>query len=168
MRFTLFLVVLFAFTGFAAAEPKTKQFPLNQRIVEFCKKHMGEKVGDGQCGTLAVAAIAEAGGVPWRDSPNRSGDYIWGKLLCTLAGESPAPSVAILPGDIVQMRNVVIQYPGGTATTEHHTAIVKEYSESGDLVVFEQNGPTVVVCEGSLHIPDMRSGYMRIYRPIPR
>ena len=69
-----------ALTG-AADEPKEKEKSVNEKVVEFCKKHVGKEVGDGECTSLASAALKEAGAKPrsaFEDHPNR-GDYVWGE-----------------------------------------------------------------------------------------
>jgi hypothetical protein len=59
---------------------------LGEKVVKFCKDNKGKMVGDGECGTLAQAAIREAGGKrvdEFAESPG-PGDYAWGELVFVL------------------------------------------------------------------------------------
>ena len=59
---------------------------VRERVVKFCKDHKGEMVGDGECGTLAQAALREAGARPvneFAESPG-PGDFAWGELVFVL------------------------------------------------------------------------------------
>ena len=57
------LVVLTACGLSAAAEPAG----LGDRVVAFCKEHRGKRVGNGECTTLAAAALSAA--APERTAP---------------------------------------------------------------------------------------------------
>ena len=119
---------------------------LGEKVVKFCKENKGKMVGDGECGTLAQAAIREAGGRPvneFAESPG-PGDYAWGELVFVLEVKDgkkkrdPADAKA-RPGDVVQYRDAAFRKGGGIAIFPHHTAIVAEVKSNGDLVVYEQN-----------------------------
>ena len=70
-----------ALTSVPAQDPS-----LNQKIVQFCEAHIGQKVGDGECFALASHAFHEAGATRhFADSPNK-GDYVWGTLIVQVAG----------------------------------------------------------------------------------
>ena len=55
-------------------------------------------------------------------------------------------------------------------TFEHHTAIVSAVENDGKLVkIYHQNfGGKKVVMEGSLTLDDLKAGWIRVYRPIPK
>jgi hypothetical protein len=55
-------------------------------------------------------------------------------------------------------------------TFKHHTAMVSAVENSGKLVrIYHQNlGGKMVVLEGSLTLGDLKAGWIRVYRPIPK
>jgi len=142
------------------------RLPLNEQIVSFCQQAMGKQVGGGQCSHLADGAVTFAGARNWPGlTPRGSDDYVWGELVCVIEGNSRDFSKA-MPGDIIQMRGVQFEGASGRAWAEHHTAIVKELV-AGDIVTFEQNHKgQLFVVENTYHMAEMKSGWMRIYRPI--
>ena len=150
--------------------------PLNAKVVEFARSHLGEPVGDGICATLAIEAIKAAGAQ--RFPFERSGDYVWGEPVADLR--------TILPGDILQFRDAVFT---GTRTRDgvpmtyrdsyaHHTAIVAQVADKGRLVtIYQQNvvGPgedpadagkvrATLLRMTALH----KGGKIWAYRPVPR
>ncbi|HWE40674.1 MAG TPA: hypothetical protein VG406_29280, partial [Isosphaeraceae bacterium] len=136
----------------------------------------GEKVGDGQCITLAIEALRAAGA---HQPPIRGReDFVWGREVPKLADA--------LPGDILQFRDAVFKgtepLPGGgvlhtTSKYEHHTAVVaavKKTRKGLVLTILHQNaggsGATPaerqVVQEGTLRMADLRKGgTVRAFRP---
>jgi hypothetical protein len=147
------------------AEREAAAAALSEKIVSFCAQSMGKQVGPGECASLAEEAIVRAGGQGRaQDSPN-AGDYVWGKAVCIIEsnGKADAGVSDILPGDIIQLRDVVFD-DGRLAP--HHTAIVKEFRKrTGDLIVFEQNcNNQRFVIEGRYHLLGLKSGWMRVYR----
>jgi hypothetical protein len=146
----------------------------NQGVLAFAKTHIGTQVGNGQCGTLAYQALNNAGAANF-DVLGPTGDdadYVWGTRVATLTPASHA-TMGILPGDVIQFRNVLIKtvYPNGSWTSEqaaHHTAIVS--SVSGNTInVLEQNANGVLKVEqGSYNLSGLQQGTMWVYRPIPK
>ncbi|WP_422928804.1 hypothetical protein [Singulisphaera sp. PoT] len=150
--------------------------PLNQKVLDFSKDHLGKKVGDGSCVTLAVKALAEAGAYQFPLS-RRDGDYVWGEPVASFRDA--------LPGDILQFRDAVFQgkkrYRGGRWETwhhsyPHHTAVVSKVSDEGKTVlILHQNigraetddEAKKTVKEWTLK-PDslQKGGWVRIYRPV--
>src|SRR5262245_57969309 len=123
----------------AAAPPAAPIPPLNQKVLEFARDRIGEKVADGQCLSLAVEALRYAGANRYPFDPRE--DYVWGRPVASFR--------EAMPGDILQFRNAVFhgkrriskgrlvwwhqEYP-------HHTAIVREVSERGRVVaILHQN-----------------------------
>ena len=149
---------------------------LGEKVVKFCKENKGKMVGDGECGTLAQAAIREAGGRPvneFAESPG-PGDYAWGELVFVLEFKEgkrkrePADGKA-RPGDIIQYRDANFRKGGGIAIFPHHTAIVTEVKSNGDMVVFEQNMlGRKEVTQGTLSLAGMSGGWIRVYRPVAK
>lgn len=170
-------------TSTVAQQPKDKpkenaKETIGDRVVAFCKKHKGEKVGDGQCAALAIAALQDSGakkrGGP--DAPN-DGDYVWGELVFTLEITSKGPKAtgkvdAIKPGDIIQFRDskwvTVLGNRTSSTTALHHTAVVATVDKKSNMLgIYEQNSNgKKIVSESVLRLNDLREGRIRIYRPI--
>jgi hypothetical protein len=149
---------------------------VREKVVKFCKDHKGEMVGDGECGTLAQAALREAGAKPvneFAESPG-PGDFAWGDLVFSLEvtggkrKKEPADAKA-KPGDVIQYRDAAFRKGGGIALFPHHTAIVMEVKSNGDLVVYEQNNlGKKQVTQGTLNPGGLAAGWIRVYRPVSK
>ncbi len=164
-----------------ASEHDSKIPGLNQKIVSFCKKSLGKKVGDGQCADLAYQALTKSGAESpddFRDNP-LPGDYVWGDLIYGYkikGGQAleTGERKAVFPGDVIQMRDVIIEHEESndeyvtkeTIDADHHTAVVSSVSADGmTYQVIEQNANDVpTVSTGTLHLKDMKSGYILVYR----
>ena len=161
----------------AATPPAVPIPPLNQKVLEFTRERLGEKVDDGQCISLAVEALRYAGAKRYPFDP--SGDYVWGQPVASFK--------EALPGDILQFRNAVFQgkrwiskqrWVSWHQEYPHHTAIVSEVSEGGRVVaILHQNvgAPDAdaktkqVVQEASIRPESLQgSGAVAIFRPIAR
>ncbi len=140
--------------------------PVNEQVVEFARSKLGQKVGDGQCSTLAAEALRYAGG-----RIRQGDDGVWGDELKSLLNAKP--------GDIVQFENVVFQYTylredGATITQtntfEHHTAVITRVRKRGTkpiLVVLHQNvGGIQIVEEWTMNMAHKKRGTVKIYRPV--
>jgi hypothetical protein len=159
-----------------AADKDDPSAAIREKVVKFCKEHKGEVVGDGECGTLAQAAIREAGAKPvneFTESPG-SGDFAWGELVFVLEvsggkrKKEPADAKA-KPGDVIQYRDAAFRKGGGIAIFPHHTAIVVEVKSNGDLVVYEQNNlGKKEVTQGTLSPGGLAGGWIRVYRPVAK
>lgn len=118
-----------------------------ERIVSYPRRHRGQRVGDGECFTLADRALTSAGARTAADygpvTPDV--DYIWGTSV---------QLGALQAGDVIQFRNyrydreVETRHPDGSVTTDtdfqerpHHTAIVEQVGAGGEITVLEQNSP---------------------------
>ena len=142
---------------------------LNRRVVEEARRRVGQRVGTGECYDFARIVLEAAGAQPpsYWGPVGPTADYVWGLGLT-----SPA---AAQPGDILQMRNVVIaarvDHPDGSweETFEefpHHTAIVIENLGDGQLRVLHQNFQGHRrVAEHILRLNDMTQGIIWVYRP---
>lgn len=161
----------------AVTTPATGETP-GQKIVAFCREHLGQQVGDGECAALAAAALRQAGArLPGRDYPGQ-GDYVWGELVCYVQGGGrPQGNLTdIKPGDIIQFRDA--RFSGrnreGSGTyslvADHHTAVVVALqSDRVTLSCYAQHGDgTSDVRASNLYLDDLREGWLRFYRPIPR
>lgn len=149
---------------------------VGRKVMEFCKRNLGEKVGNGQCATLAVEALKAAGAAGMgRDFPKR-GDYVWGEQVALLEygrrGIAGMESLAkVRPGDIIQFRNVRLEGhgPGGRygMTADHHTAVVATVDPVGGvLTIYHQNWGRKIVKQDRMQMKDLQSGWVRIYRPL--
>ena len=129
--------------------------PVNERILRFATDHRGQKVGDGECWTLADEALKAAGAL----HPDTD---VWGRL--SVAGES------VLPGDVIQFTSVRLSH-GGTTTNlgnPNHTAIVEQVKAPHVYVLIHQNvdGGSPVK-ETIADLTTKLSGTFIIYRPVP-
>jgi hypothetical protein len=157
------------------------------RIIGYPKRNFGQKVGDGECFTLADRALAGAGAKSAADFGTVAPDidYVWG---------TPVSLADVRPGDIVQFRDyrfdreVVTKKTGETVTdtdfqerTPHHTAIVERVDGGGAFTVLEQNVDSSPVVRNQLFFKDSGpttvgnttttikvSGKFWFYRPQPR
>jgi hypothetical protein len=154
---------------------------LNARLVAFCRARLGQTVGSGECTDLieqCMAAIGAHRRMP--DYPN-AGDYVWGAFVCSLeavGGQhvshfgSTGDNGRVVPGDIIQFRDA--RFEGATRngtywrSMDHHTAVVERVSDDGSYCqVLEQNADGKrYVLETTLTIPDLRRGWLRVYRPL--
>lgn len=151
---------------------------LGEKIVQFCKDRVGRAVGDGECGTLAQEALAAAGAKGLGKDHPGPGDYVWGELVFVVEVKDgkrvrePA-KVTAQPGDVIQYRDVRLPstHRGRSVEflTPHHTAVVGEVKRNGDLVVYEQNvGGTREVVRSTISPNGLKTGWLRVYRPVPK
>jgi hypothetical protein len=155
---------------------------LNDKVAGFCQARLGKQVGDGECYALAAQALLAAGAKPQPalgDSPNK-GDYVWGKLVYTRETRDDRPAekgdaAKLRPGDVIQFRDVRFEGTrddGGTYfwATDHHTAVVTAVKDDGKgLTVLHQNADGKrFVHEKTYTLGDLKTGWLRVYRPIPR
>jgi hypothetical protein len=130
---------------------------LNLRIVELAKSKLGKKVYRGECWDLARFVLEET-------NSSWDGLYEYGKLL--------DKSECLMPGDIIQFKNVKIQYKiGRTTYTEimtHHTALIYDVKSDDEVILIHQNtamkGKKVVT--SPLIFSTIVKGSYKIYRPI--
>jgi hypothetical protein len=139
--------------------PSDWGFPaLNVNVTNFAVQHLSEKIGNGQCWTLAERALESAGAQP-------ASGYVFGRLL--------PKSETWLPGDIIQFTNCqfVNVEPTRRSTmtvgTPNHTAIVYAIKD-GLVTVLQQNvNGDKHVQTGVLNFSQMVSGNLQVYRPVP-
>ena len=136
---------------------------LNVKVVEYLDSVMGKKVDRGECWDLAAGALAYSGA--YFDRSSKKTVTIYGRLL------NPKKE-NILPGDMIQFENVVVQYKKGnstfTETMNHHTAVVYQVNDQGDFQMAHQNtskwGKKVGV--SNFNLAHVKKGKVMIYRPI--
>jgi hypothetical protein len=146
--------------------------PLGDEIVAYARSKLGQKVGNGECTSLAVDALRQCHAR--RPDPVLG---IWGDEVKSLRD--------LQPGDILQFENAVFvrqsQRADGAVLTltynyGHHTAIVARVRKRGPkpvLVILHQNAGVAggeederkVVCEWTLEMATKRAGSVKAYRP---
>jgi hypothetical protein len=162
------------------AKDKAKTPPtIGDKVVDFCKKNVGEQVGNGECWTLANNALLAAGvksSTAYKDSPNKT-DYVWGDLVFGVDAKDgktteTGKASKVQPGDVVQFRDASFagkQAGGGTysLTASHHTAVVTEVTNDGKTVtVLHQNwAGKKTVTETTFQLDDLQAGWLKIYHP---
>lgn len=166
------------------AKAKAESFPVNERVVEFARKKLGEQVGNGECWTLANNALLAAGGKSspaYKDFP-AMGDYVWGVPVLAVAAKDGQPveeklptKWKVAPGDVVQFRDAKFAgaRPGGgtyALTAPQYTAVVDAVGPDGlTLGVLHQNwAGTRTVRQETFRLRDLKEGWVKVYRPLPR
>lgn len=156
---------------------------LGDRIVSFCKENKDKAVGDGDCYDLAKFALKNAGARGNFKNPDfpAKGDYVWGQLVVLVeGGETESKKTGgklrdVKPGDVIQMRDTHWEGPRAngkgkyTLNFKHHTAVIASVEDDGKLLkIYHQNmGGKKFVVEGSLKPDHLKTGWIRIYRPLP-
>lgn len=166
--------------GPEALNPEMAAAGLGDRVLAFCMRNLGVKVGNGQCATLASQALQSAGAIRTaRDFPN-AGDYVWGRQVALIeAGRKRVAGLEslalVMPGDIIQFRNARLQGAGaggfGTywMTADHHTAVVGAVDAGNAVVtVYHQNWGRKIVRLDRMLMADLKKGWLRFYRPQKR
>jgi hypothetical protein len=144
-----------------------------QSLLKFARANVGQKVGNGECASLVLEGLREAGVRP-RIS---QGGVEWGEPVDSLEETQP--------GDVLQFSNATFvqkkKLPkGGTFTQTwlfpRHTAIVSSRTtEKGKTIIklLHQNAGTVdepeeerrKVREWELDLADLKEGTIKAYRP---
>jgi hypothetical protein len=176
-------------TPVARAAPVVRPTPIapiasidfGPQVLAYCKDHMGEKIGSGECGALAARAIKNAGAAAtWENDLPKDGDPVWGTLVASiqpgffgLKGIKELGQVE--PGDIVQFHHT--RFSGYNHAidgvyrmeTPHHTAVIESVSTAEKtMTVLHQNwNGQKVIRRQTLYLRGMTSGWLRFYRPSP-
>lgn len=154
MKWFIFLLASSSFSlGFTQCDEVDS---LNLRIVELAISKLGKKVYRGECWDLAKYALEESN-AKW------DGAFVFGELL--------EKSDCLMPGDIIQFKNIKIQYKiGKTTYTElmtQHTAIIYEVISSDEVVLIHQNTGHAgrKVATSKMKFSTIVKGTYKIYRP---
>ena len=119
-----------------------------QRVLDFARQHVSQRVGDGECFALADEALrnASAGSASDFGRVGAHTDYHWSSRRVSAADAQP--------GDIVQFRRYVITTVTRTVNADgssreftetetrgapNHTAVVVSNDGHGNLTILEQN-----------------------------
>ena len=147
-RHLISFLFLFVFCFAKAQDTST----VNKKIVYFCEKRVGKKVGNGECWDLAKYALNTAGAT-WTPP------YGFGKEL--------SPSESVLPGDVIQFEKVKIVYADKSwKELPHHTAIIYKVISPGKYVIAEQNSNNKkFIVLNEIDLSFVKRGKFSIYRP---
>ncbi|MGF1577869.1 MAG: CHAP domain-containing protein [Gemmataceae bacterium] len=161
MPIRAFLSALTLFSGVAIqAQEKSpdKLPPLNNKVLQFATLKLGQQVGNGQCWTLADAALRSAGA----RRPGRQGyrAYQFGKQL--------EKKDKLLPGDVLQMYQVVFRYPRSFQQFPLHTAIVSKVDGTKVEVLNQNLGGDKKVQRTEFDLRGLKRGKIFAFRPQPR
>jgi hypothetical protein len=146
--------LLTAFVLIAAASSASAE-DLGPQVAKFAQEQLGKKVGDGQCSTLAAAAVKAAGGrhVSTLGPTGKDANFVWGRRIVTLTPKSDSAK-DVKPGDIIQFRDVAFTKKEKTTAEDgswktwnsdlslpHHTAIVRAVKDNFLEVLHQNYGP---------------------------
>ena len=148
-----FLLLLFVFSTGSKAQTNQVLPELNQSIINYVQTVIDKKVDRGECWDLANQALNRAG-AKWK-FPTQFGVELNPKMD------------TILPGDIIQFKNVKMgDSKGQTWSFSTHTAIVYKVIAKGVYQVAEQNVNGIrKVKIDDLNYNNLKSGKMIFYRP---
>jgi hypothetical protein len=158
MKNTILFFAAFLVISVASVQAQQKLPELNQKVIDYVTSVIGQQVDRGECWDLANQALTRIG-AKW------DREYVYGKLLNPKKDE-------ILPGDIIQFKNVNLKYRAGnmitTETMAHHTAIVYRVIGKDVFELAHQNtgfsGRTVGL--SNLDLNTVQTGKMWFYRPV--
>ncbi|MFC2104011.1 hypothetical protein ACFLS4_01500 [Bacteroidota bacterium] len=130
---------------------------LNKEIIKYVETVIGKKVDRGECWDLANQSLTLVN-ADWDKA------YVYGNSIDPNKDE-------VFPGDLIQFKNVKVQYTEGNATyTEfmnHHTAVVYKVISKGVFEIAHQNtefsGRKVGI--STLNLNHIVKGKLYFYRP---
>jgi hypothetical protein len=135
---------------------------LNRKVLKFAEDNQGKQVGNGECWTLAVEALAYAGARP--PGAKGVGVYDFGRKLDD--GEK------ILPGDVMQFEKAKFVHKTATGSSwvalPHHTGVVAKV-EGMKISLLHQNykGKRTVQLT-TINVDERTEGTVQFFRPIPK
>lgn len=153
---------------------------LNSKVANYMATKVGVRCGGGECAHAATEALRVAGAEfsfldLGPDSPG-AGDYVWGTLVKEISAVTgrpidSKPTTTVLPGDIIQYRNVKFVTRNSSSSAVKHTSVVAGVTTAGTRpsFVYEQNVNGVrTLRKNPVDFKTMTAGYVRIYRPKAR
>ncbi len=155
------LIFLISISGFIYGQKNIPE--VNRGIIEYVNSVIGSQVGRGECWDLADQALT---------ANHAEFDKTSKKTLYDFGREYDPTREKILPGDIIQFKNVVVRYQKGnmimTENFGHHTAIVYKVMEDRKVTLAHQNtsfsGKKVGLSD--LDLENVKKGKLYFYRPI--
>jgi hypothetical protein len=150
----------------------------SERIAAWCEAKKGQKVGDGECWTLAnnaLVAIAEECRAKNQEPCIGSQSYVHGYLIYTFIPPKPSNppggvlAAGVARGDILQFLRAHLKRKDGMgesfAGAPDHTAVITHVEPDGVLRTLEQNIDGVkIVKEGRYDLSEMVGGEVRVFR----
>ena len=127
---------------------------LNQKVLEFATYNLGKQVGSGVCWELGADALAYANAEP----PH--GQVFGDQVSLT----------SMLPGDILEFDNA--RFVGAnywlSLGAPYHTAIVSAV-DGNSIAMLNQNVNGIKLVQITIiHLADLQSGTIAVYRPVAR
>ena len=155
-------------------------FRYSERVAAWCEARMGEKVGNGECWTLAAEALSSVATecrAKNQEPCLKSQGYIHGGLIFSFLPPKPADppggveAAGVARGDIIQFYKAHLKKKDGTAWSSagdpDHTAVVTRVERGGVLSTVEQNvGGVKKVMKGRYDLSEMVSGEVRVFRAV--
>lgn len=131
---------------------EVKRLAAVKRVYDFVRGTFEQKVGNGQCWTLADAAYRHA--EIERPGPDLR---VWGGLV-------DWKNDAVRPGDILELRSA--RFPRMVSGPEHTAVVMKVLPGKGKFVVYHQNWGLagMKVSQGTFDLTELISGQAMIYR----
>jgi hypothetical protein len=122
-----------------------------RKIASFCISKNGQRVGDGECWTLANEAFKSAGA-----SRPKGQSRVWGRVV------NPARE-SLKPGDVIEFQNA--RFTDGNITGANHTVVVVKGGSREKFTIAEQNWGRKNVRVRDMNLNTLRSGKATVYRP---
>lgn len=124
---------------------------VNDGVVNYARSMVGQKVGNGQCTELAIAALRSV-------NAEVKMDYTWGQEVRV---------DEVQPGDVMQLQSPSFEYSDGRKfwSDGPHTAVVVGVKGS-EIEVLEQNVAGSPVQAGQYDARYLKAGTMKFYRPV--
>lgn len=144
----------------------------NAVVLEFAKARLGEKVGDGECSSLAMAALRDLGIRPRFTSEGVK----WGRARERVDDAQPGDILQFTNAQFVHKRKDRNRTSTQTYTFAQHTAIVsavKKVRGKTLLTILHQNAGFAgdsderrrKVSEWTLDLADLTTGELTAYQP---
>jgi hypothetical protein len=128
--------------------------PLNQQVVDFVRKQLGQAIASGECSAAAEEALKNAGA-------KKPGIYHWGRQL--------GDQEAWLPGDVIQFEGAKFAGENGNVyrSCPHHTAIIEEVLSPQVVRVLHQNFGTAgkTISREQMNFDQLTAGSVVFFRP---
>ena len=161
-----FVLVLWAIslTAFLpAAFGKEDGLPeLNRKVLQFAEDHRGQKVGNGECWTLAADALKHAGAT--RPGTNGLSVAHFGRRLNE--GET------ILPGDVAQFTKAKFvdktKHGSSSHVMQYHVAIVAKVDGNKITLLHQNYGGKKIVGTFTINLANKKEGTVDFFRPEPK
>ncbi|QPG75949.1 hypothetical protein FOA43_003335 [Brettanomyces nanus] len=144
-----------------------------EHIANWCEVREGEKVGNGECWTLARDALQKACG----NHAFVSSGLNHGALLVTYKMSPTTGKLVVIQepitddikrGDILQFKSSFFKCPDKSITfgAPDHTALVLNVGGSKLQIIQQNNNGKKVVAEDQINLDNMAGGELKVFRPV--